>query len=111
LLYELRCIPRCFCVRLEGPRNNEAYIEANNNSTIHSHHSLFADSGQQKTITVKVVGVSDGDTITVLAGLKHQHKVRLEGIDAPESAQAFCTQAPVIYACSAAEGAERVIKQ
>jgi endonuclease YncB( thermonuclease family) len=33
--------------------------------------------------------VSDGDTITVLNGSKRQHKVRLEGIDAPESAQAF----------------------
>jgi endonuclease YncB( thermonuclease family) len=46
-------------------------------------------AAQQKTITGKVVGVSDGDTITVLDGSKKQHKVRLEGIDAPESAQAF----------------------
>ncbi len=46
-------------------------------------------AAQQKTITGKVVGVSDGDTITVLDSSKRQHKVRLEGIDAPESAQAF----------------------
>jgi endonuclease YncB( thermonuclease family) len=50
---------------------------------------LMPIAAQQKTITGKVVGVSDGDTITVLDGSKQQHKVRLEGIDAPESAQAF----------------------
>lgn len=37
----------------------------------------------------KVVGVSDGDTITVLDATKTQHKIRLTGIDAPEKAQAF----------------------
>lgn len=36
-----------------------------------------------------VVGISDGDTITVLDGNKTQHKIRLQGIDAPEKAQAF----------------------
>ncbi len=37
----------------------------------------------------KVVGVADGDTVTVLDSEKHQHKIRLAGIDAPEKAQAF----------------------
>ena len=37
----------------------------------------------------RVVGVSDGDTITVLDAKNHQHKVRLAGIDAPEKSQAF----------------------
>jgi endonuclease YncB( thermonuclease family) len=37
----------------------------------------------------KVVGVSDGDTITVLDGNKTQHKIRVAGIDAPEKAQDF----------------------
>ena len=41
------------------------------------------------TINGKVVGVSDGDTITVLDGSKTQHKIRLSGIDAPEKAQPF----------------------
>lgn len=36
----------------------------------------------------KVVGVSDGDTITVLVD-KKPIKIRLEGIDAPESKQSF----------------------
>jgi micrococcal nuclease len=37
----------------------------------------------------KVVSIADGDTITVLDAAKKQHKVRLNGIDAPEKAQAF----------------------
>lgn len=37
----------------------------------------------------RVVGVADGDTITVLAHPNIQHKVRLAGIDAPEKNQAF----------------------
>lgn len=36
-----------------------------------------------------VVGVSDGDTITVLDASKTQHRIRLAGIDAPELGQAF----------------------
>lgn len=40
-------------------------------------------------LTGRVVGVHDGDTITVLDAVKKQHKVRLAGIDAPESEQAF----------------------
>jgi len=41
------------------------------------------------TLTGKVVGVADGDTITVLDGQQTQHKIRLMGIDAPEKAQPF----------------------
>lgn len=36
-----------------------------------------------------VVGISDGDTITVLNDNKEQLKIRLSGIDAPENGQAF----------------------
>jgi endonuclease YncB( thermonuclease family) len=36
-----------------------------------------------------VVGVTDGDSITVLDASKVQHKVRLSGIDAPEKSQPF----------------------
>lgn len=42
-----------------------------------------------ETITGRVVGVADGDTLTVLDGDKVQHKIRLSGIDAPEKAQPF----------------------
>lgn len=52
--------------------------------------SLFASGiSHAAEIHGKVVGVSDGDTITVLDAEKHQHKIRLAGIDAPEHAQAF----------------------
>jgi endonuclease YncB( thermonuclease family) len=40
-------------------------------------------------VSGRVVGVSDGDTITVLDPDQRQHKIRLSGIDAPEKGQAF----------------------
>lgn len=46
--------------------------------------SLIADE-----LRGKVVGISDGDTIVVLDANRVQHKIRLQGIDAPESSQAF----------------------
>ena len=41
------------------------------------------------TITGRVVGVADGDTVTVLDAQHVQHKIRLAGIDAPEKSQPF----------------------
>lgn len=41
------------------------------------------------TLIGRVVGVADGDTITVLDSTNTQYKVRLAGIDAPEKNQAF----------------------
>jgi endonuclease YncB( thermonuclease family) len=37
----------------------------------------------------RMVGVSDGDTITVLDDARSQHKIRFAGIDAPEKGQPF----------------------
>ena len=37
----------------------------------------------------KVIKVSDGDTITVLDSNNQKHKIRLKGIDAPESQQVY----------------------
>lgn len=51
--------------------------------------TLAVSSAGAETITGKVVGVSDGDTITVLDGDRTQFKIRVAGIDAPEKAQAF----------------------
>ncbi len=39
-----------------------------------------------------VVSIADGDTVTVLDANDTQHRIRLEGIDAPESHQAFGEQ-------------------
>ncbi len=49
----------------------------------------FCFSLEAATLQGKVVSVADGDTITVLDSQKTQHKIRLQGIDAPERAQAF----------------------
>jgi len=45
------------------------------------------------TLTGRVVGVADGDTITILDADKAQHKIRLAGIDAPEKRQAYSEKA------------------
>ena len=45
-----------------------------------------------QTLTGKVVSVADGDTVTVLDAANVQHRIRLAGIDAPESHQAFGEQ-------------------
>ncbi|HEX8396392.1 MAG TPA: thermonuclease family protein [Pyrinomonadaceae bacterium] len=47
------------------------------------------DPSASATVAGKVVGVHDGDTITLLDEQKQQHKIRLGGIDAPELGQAF----------------------
>jgi endonuclease YncB( thermonuclease family) len=41
------------------------------------------------TLQGHVVGVTDGDTITLLDTSKTQYKIRLAGIDAPEKKQPF----------------------
>ena len=41
------------------------------------------------TLEGRVVGVSDGDTITILDRQNVQHRIRLSAIDAPEKAQPF----------------------
>lgn len=46
--------------------------------------SCFGD-----TLSGRVVGVTDGDTVTVLVNEQDQYKIRVSGIDAPEKKQAF----------------------
>lgn len=48
--------------------------------------SLHANADQLVGV---VVGVADGDTITLLTDLNERHKIRLLGIDAPEKNQAY----------------------
>jgi endonuclease YncB( thermonuclease family) len=52
----------------------------------------WACPARAEDFTGKVVGVSDGDTITVLRG-RTLVKIRLHGIDAPETGQDFGTRA------------------
>jgi endonuclease YncB( thermonuclease family) len=40
-------------------------------------------------LRARVVSVAEGDTITVLDEAKRHYKIRLNGIDAPESSQDF----------------------
>ena len=51
--------------------------------------ALLASTAYADTLTGRVVGVADGDTITLLDADRQQHKIRLGGIDAPEKAQPF----------------------
>lgn len=51
-----------------------------------------ADAGGAQTLTGRVIRIADGDTVTVLDSANTEHRIRLEGIDAPESHQAFGTQ-------------------
>jgi endonuclease YncB( thermonuclease family) len=41
------------------------------------------------TLAGRVVGIADGDTLTLLDATNTQHKIRLAGIDSPEKGQAF----------------------
>ena len=50
---------------------------------------LLAFAGHAASIDGRVVGISDGDSVTVLDSDKVQHKIRLAGIDAPEKGQDF----------------------
>ena len=50
--------------------------------------SFFLGQASASQISGKVVGISDGDTITVLQN-KQQYKIRLYRVDCPESGQAF----------------------
>lgn len=36
-----------------------------------------------------LVAIADGDTLTLLDSSKTQHRIRIDGIDAPEKGQAF----------------------
>ena len=42
-----------------------------------------------EVIAGRIVGISDGDTVTLLDANKRQYKIRLTGIDAPEKKMPF----------------------
>ena len=49
----------------------------------------FSVLAHGETINGRVVGISDGDTLTVLDASNMQFKIRLAAIDAPEKSQPF----------------------
>lgn len=53
---------------------------------------LTCSDAKAETFTARVIGVSDGDTITVLRD-EHPLKIRLAEIDCPEKSQAFGSSA------------------
>ena len=61
--------------------------------TLVSMLAVAAVAAEPATLAGKVVSVHDGDTLRVLDAAGTQHKVRLQGIDSPETRQAFGTKA------------------
>ncbi len=51
--------------------------------------ALIMPAAWAQVLIGRVVGVTDGDSITVLDDQRKQHKIRLAGIDAPEKTQPF----------------------
>ena len=51
--------------------------------------SILTTAIHAETLTGRVVGIADGDTLTLLDATKTQHKIRLAGIDSPEKNQPF----------------------
>lgn len=47
----------------------------------------------QTTLTAKVVGIKDGDTVVVIDSLNNQTTLRLAEVDCPEKSQPFGTKA------------------
>ena len=52
---------------------------------------LISLAASADTLTGKVVKVAVGDSITVLDNTNTQHRIRLQGIDAPERKQPLAT--------------------
>jgi endonuclease YncB( thermonuclease family) len=50
---------------------------------------LFVGHAYAETISGQVVGIADGDTLTILDASQKRYKIRLASIDAPERGQAF----------------------
>ncbi|WP_291997228.1 thermonuclease family protein [Candidatus Accumulibacter sp. ACC012] len=50
---------------------------------------LASIATRAETLVGTVVGVADGDTVTVLDADHQQHKIRIGGVDSPEKAQPY----------------------
>ncbi len=56
---------------------------------VESAFSIISAAAAEPVIAGKVVGIQDGDTLTMLDTSHEQYRVRLAGIDAPEKSQPF----------------------
>lgn len=77
-----------FCFYFVDIRQNLTNIH----SIIPISEKIFTSEKKATSFRCKVVGISDGDTLTCLQN-KRQYKVRLLFIDTPESGQAYGKQA------------------
>jgi endonuclease YncB( thermonuclease family) len=50
---------------------------------------VLSTASNAGSLTGRVVGIADGDTLTLLDARNAQHKIRLSGIDSPEKGQPF----------------------
>ncbi len=70
------------------------HIKLNSRNLVLVFFAMFISiSLKAEILNGTVVGISDGDTITVLDKTSKEHKVRLMGIDAPEKSQSFGNEA------------------
>jgi endonuclease YncB( thermonuclease family) len=51
--------------------------------------AVLTTASNADTLTGRVVGIADGDTLTLLDATSTQHKIRLSGIESPENGQPF----------------------
>ena len=65
---------------------DQQWIEQEKTSAASARARLSRDS---RILSGSVIGVADGDTITVSDRARAEHQVRLQGIDAPEEGQAY----------------------
>lgn len=49
----------------------------------------LSHAAQADTLYGRVIGIADGDTLTILDANREQHRIRLAGIDSPEKKQPF----------------------
>src|SRR5215831_5335598 len=54
--------------------------------------TLCGLSARGEVLEGRVVAITDGNTLTLLDNNRHQHKIRLAGIDAPELSQPYGTR-------------------
>ena len=81
--------PQCFCrqARYERDATTTSMTVARVLIAFCTAASLAA--AQAVEFSGRVVAIADGDTLTILDASNTQHRIRVDGIDAPEKAQPF----------------------